>query len=406
MRLGPKLALLGCLYFAQGLPFGFFTQAVPALLRERGVALPAIGFASLLALPWAFKFAWAPWIDRYGSARLGRRRSWILPLQLASALLLAALAAFDPARGLGPMLVGALLVNLLAATQDVASDGLAVDLLGPSERGPGNGVQVAAYRVGMIVGGGAILAAVAARGWAWACFAQSALLLLVTAPLAFYREPPPAAPPPGGALTEALLAAVRRPGVLPWLALIGAFKGGDALATAMLSPLLVDAGLGLAELGWIRGTVGSAAGLAGALLGGALVPVLGRRPALVAFGALQGVGVALYVPLALGAAAPSAFAALVGVEHALGGMATAALFTVMMDACRPEAAATDYTLQACAVVLASGLAAALSGVLAEALGYAGLFGLSAALAFAAAVWVGRSRHPFLAEPAARATVGQ
>ena len=63
-------------------------------------------------------------------------------------------------------------------------------------------------------------------------------------------------------------------------------------------------------------------------------------------------------------------------------MAVAALFTLMMDASRPEHAATDYTLQASAVVVATGLASSLSGFGAEAFGYAGLFGLAAVLAFA------------------------
>ena len=50
-----KLGLLGSLYFSQGLPFGFFTQALPLLLRKQGVALGVIGTSSLLALPWALK---------------------------------------------------------------------------------------------------------------------------------------------------------------------------------------------------------------------------------------------------------------------------------------------------------------------------------------------------------------
>ena len=89
-----KLALLGALYLSQGLPYGFFTQALPALLRQLGRSLPEIGAASLLALPWALKFLWAPLVDRYWSARLGRRRSWILPLQALTAAFMAANSAF------------------------------------------------------------------------------------------------------------------------------------------------------------------------------------------------------------------------------------------------------------------------------------------------------------------------
>ena len=70
MRTSTKLGLLGALYLSQGLPYGFFTQALPALLRTMGLSLPDIGLASLLALPWALKFLWAPWVDRWAT-RLG-----------------------------------------------------------------------------------------------------------------------------------------------------------------------------------------------------------------------------------------------------------------------------------------------------------------------------------------------
>jgi PAT family beta-lactamase induction signal transducer AmpG len=69
-----KLATLLTLYFAQGLPFGFQATALPLMLRERGVSLQAIGFASVLATPWLAKALWAPWVDRYGSRRCSPRR--------------------------------------------------------------------------------------------------------------------------------------------------------------------------------------------------------------------------------------------------------------------------------------------------------------------------------------------
>ena len=76
-----KLGVLSCLYLSQGLPFGFFSQALPPLLRSYGVDLEVIGFISFLFFPWALKFLWAPYVDQYGSQKLGRRKSWILFLR-------------------------------------------------------------------------------------------------------------------------------------------------------------------------------------------------------------------------------------------------------------------------------------------------------------------------------------
>jgi predicted MFS family arabinose efflux permease len=158
----------------------------------------------------------------------------------------------------------------------------------------------------------------------------------------------------------------------------------------MLRPFLVDAGLGLVQIGALLGTVGFAAGLVGAVAGGAAVNRLGRRRALLAFAALQALTVAGYAALSLAAPDPVALYLLCAAEHLASGMATAALFTVMMDWCRPEASATDFTVQASAVVIATGAASAASGIVAARLGYPTHFLLATLLcggAVAAVAWL-------------------
>ena len=177
------LALLSSLYAAQGLPFGFFTLALPVLMREAGWSLTAIGLLQLLALPWLLKFLWAPWVDHHGA-----RRTWLLGLQgcsVVAALTLALLDLGSESRGL---LLAVLVFNLLAATQDIVTDGLAVRVLAARERGLANAIQVGAYRLGMILGGGGLL-------WLWArtngstVFAVMAgLLALSTWPVWQMRE--------------------------------------------------------------------------------------------------------------------------------------------------------------------------------------------------------------------------
>ena len=140
-----KLTLLASLYFSQGLPFGFFAQALPALMRQQGFALDKIGLTYLLTAPWALKFLWAPYVERHYSERWGRRRSWILPLQFMAAATMAGLAWADPAQGIQWLIAGVFATNLIAATHDISTDGFAVDILEDHERGLGNGIQVAGY---------------------------------------------------------------------------------------------------------------------------------------------------------------------------------------------------------------------------------------------------------------------
>ena len=83
-----SIGLLLSLYLAQGLPVGFLTQALPAILRKNNVSLAAIGGFGLLMAPWALKFLWAPVVDRYFSPQWGQSRSWIIPTQFLTILLL------------------------------------------------------------------------------------------------------------------------------------------------------------------------------------------------------------------------------------------------------------------------------------------------------------------------------
>jgi PAT family beta-lactamase induction signal transducer AmpG len=172
------------------------------------------------------------------------------------------------------------------------------------------------------------------------------------------------------------------------MGLIVAYKAGDAFATGMLRPFLADAGLSLADIGWLLGTVGFVASLFGALAGGALVNRVGRRNALVLFGLLQAAAVAGYAFLAIGRSGHLMLYGLCAAEHFAGGMATAALFTCMMDWCSRETSArTDYTVQASAVVIATGVASAIAGFSAQSLGYFGHFCLATVFALAAIVAV-------------------
>ena len=387
MTTSKKLGLLGSLYLAQGLPYGFFTQALPVLLRKQGMALPLIGLTQLLMLPWALKFLWAPLVDGVRAPRLGRRRAVIVPLQLATAAVLAALALAATPGAMDAMLVAILLVNLCAATQDIATDGLAVEVLAPAERGLGNALQLGAYRLGMILGGGFMLIVFDRAGWTAAFVAMAALVLATTVPISAHREPPrlPSAAVQGAGpknpVTLAFAgvrAALARPGMPRWLSVIAVYKIGEWFGVAMLRPFLTDAKLSLEDFGTMVGIAGSSAALLGAAIGGAATRWLGRRRALLLFGVCQTLAIA---SMALAVQFPSMpmFYAITVAEHLSSAMATTALFTAMMDTCRLDEAGTDYTLQASVVVIASGLASMFSGMSAEALGYGPHFLVAAAL---------------------------
>lgn len=377
------LILLGTLYLSQGLPYGFFTQTVPVLLRQSGKSNTLVGLSLLLMLPWGLKWLWAPYVDsRRGPGwraangqiwPLGLRRSWILPLQWATAAVMLGLGLVDVSTGLPWLLAALLVVNFLSATQDIATDGLAIELLPPGDRGLANGLQVGAYRLGMILGGGLLLMFIDRLGWHLAFGLMAAALVLATVPILRHREAETASvSSPSAPSIHPMRAAAE------WFALPGArrlalalvlYKAFDAMASAMTRSLLVDRGYDLGDVGAANGTVGSITALLGAMLGGWIVQRAGTGKALGVLGVLQTLAVAGWIVPALGHASDGVLYAVIGLDQFWGSAATAALFAHMMNHSRSTHAGADYTVQASVVVLATGVASGLSGVLCDALGY-------------------------------------
>jgi PAT family beta-lactamase induction signal transducer AmpG len=128
------------LYVAQGLPFGLVTVALPAFLLERGASAAAVGvFVGGAMLPWTFKWLAGPMMDRFTYLAMGRRRPWVLLAQLGLALTGLTFALFPGALDdLVALTALCFVLNCFGAAQDVAVDGMAMDVLPEDEHGRAN----------------------------------------------------------------------------------------------------------------------------------------------------------------------------------------------------------------------------------------------------------------------------
>lgn len=399
-RLHPafKFVLLSSLYTSQFLPSAFFFQALPIFLRQQGASLGVIGLLGLLTLPWMLKFLWAPLVDRYGSRRWGHYKSWIVVTQILLVLILISCASLDAVSNTGRLFQGVFLVVTLAATQDIATDALAVRLLAPHERGWGNGIQSAGRAMGGILGGGVMLLVLNRLGWQVSVWMLAAGVLLALVPLCFYREPGRRADrveeTRSAGVTraianyaETLLSFVRRSGALLWLFFILLYVTGSSMAATMFRPLLVDLGLSIADIGWMTGIVGSGAAIMGSLLAGGLIQPLGRQRSLVLFGILQAMAVMALTLPAMGVHDPVLLYGVSTGEVFARSLANTALFTVMMDKSRRETAGSDYTLQSSVFIIGHHVGVpALSGFIATAMGYTSVF-LSGFVICLASAWL-------------------
>jgi MFS family permease len=390
MALGPsrrqslagRLAILSVFYLVQGLPFGFQAKALPVYLTAHGLSLTEVGFAGAVSAPWLLKPLWAPFVDRYASARFGRRRSWIVPLQAALASTCLGLA-FVPTEALLLVLALIALTNLFAATMDIAVDGLAVDMLDPEDLGWGNIAQVVAYKIGMQIGGGILLWASQWIGWRGLFEGMSALIFAALLITLWWREPTharadePALRTDLRALLRTLGQALVSPGGLALLLVVATYKIGESVSDGMFEPFLVrQAKWGEARIGLVVGVHCMWFSLVGSFLGGALVSRWGAYKVMVGFAIARTIAIAGVVALARldpAAIGNTDVVLAKGLEELTGGGLTTAMFAFMMGRVDRRIGATHYTLLAGVEVFGKMPGGLLSGVLADAVGFAWTF---------------------------------
>jgi MFS transporter (putative signal transducer) len=366
---------IGGIYVAQGMVSGLTFQAMPAILRSQGLPLDRIGLVSLALLPWAFKFLWAPWIERYRHGSTAGRSTTIIVIgECLVAAALFTLAAIGPA-DLAPVMLILGLCALASATVDIACDGFAVEQLSADRRGWGNTAQVGGSYLGFMVGGGAYLWVVAAIGFGAATLALGLSLLAVTAlfPVLMRRPRPVTA----FSHRPSLRYAFRRREVRLGLLLVVICGLGPRIAASLTAPFLIDRGLDLRTLGLLNGAAGTAAGLLGTLLGGSLVQALGSRGAVLVALMLELVAL---LSLVWASATPQMPVGLlvwpvIGLTAAMA-VGFVAMYALLMGASSRRQAGVDFTLFQCADAVVATVGGMSGGLLASAFGYAPALAMS------------------------------
>ncbi|MEO0827581.1 MAG: MFS transporter [Cyanobacteria bacterium J06639_16] len=386
-RLLKKIGILGSLYVAQFLPIAFFLQTLPAFMRQQGMSVEVIGLTSFLGLPWMLKFLWSPLVDRYSLAKIGHYKSWIVAMQGLMVLVLILCALLNLETHFWLALVGMLLIGIFASTQDIAVDALAIGLLTPQERGLGNAIQTGGNYLGAILGGGVLLVLLGFLGWTGGLLGMAGCVLILIMPVLMHQESCPssvslkAGTHPSGVnpVAEYLRTFTRfcrRPGVGRWLILLLLYASGASMTNTMFRPLLIDIGLSLSEIGWMYGTAAYSAGLVGAVIGGILIKPLGRKRSLILFTLLLAGVTLLHVLPTLGFTSLPMLYFVSSAFNLTYSMMAVALGTLMMDKTRSEMAGTDYTLQVTLLFIGNMIAAGISGFMASAMGYGGVFVVS------------------------------
>ncbi len=368
------MLLLG---FASGLPLALSGGTLQAWLATTSVDIKTIGLFSLVGLPYTLKFIWSPVMDRFVPPFLGRRRGWILVMQLVLIGLILALGMSSPEEAV--LLVGvlALLLAFSSASQDIAIDAYRADVLHPQERGLGAGLSVTGYRIAMLASGGLALIVADFTGWGTTYTLMAVLLLVGVAATCFGPEPEVRAKPPVS-LREAVLAPftefLSRDRAVWLLVLIVLYKLGDAFAGTLTTTFLLRGlAFSLTEVGVINKWMGLMATIVGGLGGGAMMMRWGLYRCLLWFGLLQAFTNLGFMLLAMAGKSYTGMVVVIGMENLAGGMGTAVFVGLLISLCNHRFSATQYALLSALAAVGRVFIGPPSGFLVDATGWAPFF---------------------------------
>lgn len=362
--------------FACGVPLLLTSSVLQAWMTEQGVDLSTIGLYSLVGLPYTLKFLWAPIFDRFTLPFFGRRRGWLLVMQLVLILALIGLGLTDPGHSPWLVALAAFFVTFFSASQDIVVDAYRREDLSDNQLGLGSSLYVNGYRVGMLLAGSGGLILADHYSFARVYLLMAVSLLVGVATTLLCREPPLVKGTPRSfreAVLEPFVDYFSRDRALLLLLFILLYKIGDQMASTMTTPFYLAQGFSKTEIGAVAKLFGFWATLAGGLVGGIFLLRIGIIRSLWCFGLLQAISTLGFSLLALVGHSLPALAAVIAFENLTGGMGTAAYVAYMASLTNKKFTATQYALLSSCMGIPRVLAAAPTGWMAESMGWAVFF---------------------------------
>ena len=393
----PTLRML-VLGFSAGLPLLLVLGTLSFWLREAGIDRTTIGYLSWVGLAYAFKWAWAPLVDRLPipllTRLLGRRRSWLLCSQLAIMAGLVAMSFNDPQLALQPVVWGALAVAFGSATQDIALDAYRIESADTDRQAALAAAYQTGYRLAMIWAGAGVLW-IAARAevaqaanyqfaaWQTAYLVMAASMAVGALTVLLSPEPAHAPVPVARNLRDWLRSALVEPFAdflrrYQWqaaliLALIAMYRISDVVMGIMANPFYVDMGYTKDEVAAVTKIYGVIMTLVGAFLGGALSMRLGVMRVLMLGAVLSAASNLLFALLSTRGHDLTGLIWVISADNLASGIASAAFIAYLSSLTNISYSATQYALFSSMMLLLPKFLAGYSGRDVDAFGYPNFF---------------------------------
>lgn len=368
------MLLLG---FSSGLPLPLTSGTLQAWLTVAGIDLKTIGLFSLVSIPYTVKFLWSPFMDRFVPPWLGRRRGWILPIQIIIIILISIMGSISPEHAPFLLAILAFSVAFVSASQDIVIDAYRTDVLPEKERGIGAATFITGYRIAMLVAGAVALILSESLGWQKTYWLMAILMTIGILGTMLGKEPDAQIIPPK-TIEEAVLGPLKdifnRRNALLIIFFIILYKLGDAYAGALTTAFLIrGVNFSPTEVGTINKGMGLIATIIGAMFGGTLMIKMGLYRSLMFFGILQMVSNLSFMLLALTGKNYPVMIFSIAFENITGGMGSAAFLAFVMAICNKQYSATQYALLSSMAALGRVFIAPTSGYIVTKTGWTAFF---------------------------------
>jgi predicted MFS family arabinose efflux permease len=362
----------------------FFSTVLPVIMRQNNFSLETIGALQLLKLPWILKFLWSPVVDR-NTHTLSDFKRWIFSSELIYAAIIMVVSFLD-FQVTPYLIIGFVILSFIAsATQDIATDTLAMLSFGKQDKSLVNSMQSMGNFAGAMVGSGLLLMIYRKTGWGEILPFLSIFVLVALIPLLFFRytdhkaiiRPKQEEKP---AMND-ILGFFKQRGIWRQIGFLFLYYAGLIGILAMLKPMLVDYGYNMKEIGIMSGIVGTSIGCVASLGGGFIVKKIGRRTARLLFAVLTLLTTVYFCLLVW--VLPVNIATLhLGITLLWGsyGLSVIVVYTTAMDCVRKGFEGTDFTIQTVITHLSGIVMGVSSGKIAALITYKGLFAVETFIA--------------------------
>lgn len=386
-----KSHLLGTffsLYIAQAVPMSFFSTALQVLMREQAFSLTTISLLQLIKVPWILKFLWSPLVDRQCMSVKDYKR-WIISSEVVYAVLILGAGLLNLETNIQLIIVLVFLSLIASATQDIATDALAILCTHKEQKSFVNGMQSMGSFGGSLLGSGVLLIVLHHYGWNLVTQCLSVFVLLAILPLILNKKIALVRPKEKSqrAKWTDFIWFFNQRKVYPQIIFLLLYYASIMGLLSVVRPYMVDLGYNMKEIGFLNGIVGISAAMVVSYPASMLIRRFGIERVKILFAVFILIATVYFTMISF--SSPSKAWLIGGIMFLwmCYGMGTVVVYTSSMFIVRQGREGTDFTIQIVITHISGLLMALISGNIADRLGYHGLFCVEAVIAAVSLLYV-------------------